>query len=97
MYIIACILCSVLVIALADYVYKYVSQSWGSASSLARKAVEASHADTARMIVAEKSSPDSVSTTEQATSPKLDANKSVDISPIDDPYGLGEYAKQLLK
>ena len=94
MYIIACILCSVLVIALADYVYKYVSRSWGSASSLARKAVEESHADTARTIVAGTSSPESVPT----VAPVAPApNESVDVSPTDDPYGLGEYAKQLLK
>ena len=97
MYIIACILCSVLVIALADYVYKYVSRSWGSASSLARKAVEESHADTTRTIVARTASPEAVPTTTRTASPKPDANESVNASPIDDPYGLGEYAKQLLK
>ena len=94
MYIIACILCSVLVIALADYVYKYVSRSWGSASSLARKAVEESHAAAARTIIAETSSPESVPTSGHA---EPDANESVNVSLIDDPYGLGEYAKQLLK
>jgi hypothetical protein len=91
MYIIACILCSILVIALADYVYRYVGKSWGSASSLARKAVEESHVDATRIIVAGKSVSESVPTVTPAP------NESVDVTTDNDPYGLGEYAKQLLK
>ena len=93
MYIVACVVCSVLVIVLADYVYKYISRSWGSASSLARKEVEEKHADVTRNIAENMpTKPISPQAPDASAS-----NGSIDANSMDDPYGLGEYAKELLK
>lgn len=87
MYTILCALCSLLVIALADYAYKTMRDKWGPTSSHARRQAERDHNNVAQHLVAAQNPEETCTTT------RSDAVKS-ETAPADK---LQEYAKALLK